>query len=181
MENPKELIMNDYPKERIPNIMSVDPEDFRLAMRRWATGVTVVTTQYQGVRHGMTVNSFTSISLTPPLVLVSLERKTRTHSLVEKSGVFGITVLSENQQTVSDCFAGRCGDHDDRFANLSTHTLLTEAPFIEGGIVFFDCRVVSTFAASTHTLFIGEVIASQLGIDDQPLIYLDRMYRRMQV
>lgn len=64
--------------------MAVGPEEFRLAMRNWATGVSVVTTQYQDVRHGMTVNSFTSISLTPPLVLVSLERKTRTHSLVVK-------------------------------------------------------------------------------------------------
>jgi flavin reductase (DIM6/NTAB) family NADH-FMN oxidoreductase RutF len=161
--------------------MAVDSEELRLAMRRWATGVAVVTTQYQDVRHGMTVNTFTSLSLTPPLVMVSLERKTRTHGLVEKSGVFGITILSEDQQSVSDCFAGRCGDHENRFANLETHTLLTNAPFLDGGLVYLDCRVVTTFEASTHTLFIGEVLASQLGRDLQPLIYLDRMYRRMQV
>ena len=124
--------------------MAVGPEEFRLAMRNWATGVSVVTTEYQGVRHGMTVNSFTSISLTPPLVLVSLERKTRTHGLVVKSGIFGITILSENQQSVSDCFAGRCGDHENRFANLETHTLVTSAPFIDGGLVYLDCRVVTT-------------------------------------
>ena len=161
--------------------MAVGPEEFRLAMRNWATGVSVVTTEYQGVRHGMTVNSFTSISLTPPLVLVSLERKTRTHGLVVKSGIFGITILSENQQSVSDCFAGRCGDHENRFANLETHTLVTGAPFIDGGLVYLDCRVVTTYNASTHTLVIGEVVASQLGKDDQPLIYLNRMYRRLQV
>lgn len=161
--------------------MAVGPEEFRLAMRNWATGVSVVTTQYQGIRHGMTVNSLTSISLTPPLVLVSLERKTRTHSLVVKSGIFGITILSENQQSVSDCFAGRCGDHENRFANLETHSLVTSAPFIDGGLVYLDCRVVTTYDASTHTLFIGEVVASQIGKDDQPLIYLNRMYRRLQV
>lgn len=161
--------------------MAVGPEEFRLAMRNWATGVSVVTTQYQGIRHGMTVNSLTSISLTPPLVLVSLERKTRTHSLVGKSGIFGITILSENQQSVSDCFAGRCGDHENRFANLETHSLVTSAPFIDGGLVYLDCRVVTTYDASTHTLFIGEVVASQIGKDDQPLIYLNRMYRRLQV
>jgi flavin reductase (DIM6/NTAB) family NADH-FMN oxidoreductase RutF len=168
-------------KEWILKIMAVDSEDLRIAMRRWATGVAVVTTQYQDIRHGMTVNSFTSVSLTPPLVLVSLERKTRTHGLVEKSGLFGITVLSENQQSVSDCFAGRCGDHDNRFSNLATHTLLTSAPFIDGGLLYLDCRVVTTYEASTHTLFIGEVVASQLGLNDQPLIYLDRTYRRLQV
>jgi flavin reductase (DIM6/NTAB) family NADH-FMN oxidoreductase RutF len=161
--------------------MAVDSEELRLAMRCWATGVAVVTTQYQDVRHGMTVNTFTSLSLTPPLIMVSLERKTRTHGLVKKSGVFGITILSEDQQNVSDCFAGRCGDHENRFANLETHTLLTNAPFLDGGLVYLDCRVVTTFEAGTHTLFIGEVLASQLGRDVQPLIYLDRMYRRMQV
>ncbi len=160
--------------------MPVDPEEFRMAMRRWATGVAVVTTLNGGVRHGMTVNSFTSISLTPPLVLVSLERKTRTHGMLEKSGIFGVTILSEHQQSVSDCFAGRCGDHEDRFANLTIHTLQTGAPLIDGGLYFLDCRVVATYAASTHTLFIGEVVASQQGKDDQPLIYLDRMYRRVQ-
>jgi len=161
--------------------MAVGPEEFRLAMRNWATGVSVVTTQYQDVRHGMTVNSFTSISLTPPLVMVSLERKTRTHSLVLKSGIFGITILSEYQQSVSDCFAGRCGDHENRFADLETHTLVTSAPFIDGGLVYLDCRVVRTYDASTHTLIVGEVVASQLGKDDQPLIYLNRTYRRLQV
>ncbi len=173
--------VNNYPQEWILSIMAVGPEEFRMAMRNWATGVSVVTTQYQGVRHGMTVNSFTSISLTPPLVLVSLERKTRTHSLVVKSGFFGITILSENQQSVSDCFAGRCGDHEDRFANLGTHTLVTSAPFIDGGLVDLDCRVVATYDASTHTLIIGEVVAFQLGNGDRPLIYLDRTYRRLQV
>ncbi len=162
-------------------IMAVGPEEFRYAMRHWATGVSVVTTQYQGILHGMTVNSFISISLTPPLVLVSLERNTRTHGLVEKSGIFGITILSENQQSISDCFAGRCGDHDNRFANLGTHTLTTSSPFIDGGLFYLDCRVVSTFDAATHTLFIGEVVASQPGEDDQPLIYLNRSYRRLQV
>jgi flavin reductase (DIM6/NTAB) family NADH-FMN oxidoreductase RutF len=161
--------------------MAVDPEEFRLAMRSWATGVSVVTTKYQDVRHGMTVNSFTSISLTPPLVLVSMEQKTRTHSLVEKSRIFGITILSEHQQTISDCFAGRCGDQENRFANLKTHILLTGAPFVDGGLVDLDCQVVSTFDAGTHTLFLGEVVALQSGKEDLPMIYFSRTYRRLQI
>jgi flavin reductase (DIM6/NTAB) family NADH-FMN oxidoreductase RutF len=128
----------------------------------------------------MTVNSFTSVSLTPPLVMVSLERKTRTFSLVSRVKNFGVTILSESQQEVSDCFAGRCPDHVDRFEGLETFTLQTGAPFIRSGLAFIDCQVVSTYDAGTHCLFIGEVVAIQNSLLDQPLLYYNRTYRRMQ-
>ncbi len=165
--------------------MTVNPDDLRIAMRQWTTGVAIVTVQYQGIRHGMTVNSFTSVSLTPPLVLVSLERTAKTHGLVEKAGTFGVTILADHQQGVSECFAGRTTEHEDRFSNLSTHLMVTGAPFIDGGLAFFDCQVVSTFEAGTHTLFIGEVIALETGAeyspeDVPPLVYYDRSYRGLQ-
>jgi flavin reductase (DIM6/NTAB) family NADH-FMN oxidoreductase RutF len=164
--------------------MTVSPEDLRSVMRRWVTGVTVVTTQYEGVRHGMTVNSFTSISLEPPLILVSLERTTRTHKMVKASGYFGVTILSENQQKISDCFAGRHTEHQDRFEGLTTLSIKSGIPFISGGLAFFDCRVVSTYDAGTHTLFIAEVLAVAAGQDShdksKPLIYYNRDYRELQ-
>jgi flavin reductase (DIM6/NTAB) family NADH-FMN oxidoreductase RutF len=164
--------------------MPVNPEDLRSAMRRWATGVTVVTTAHEGVRHGMTVNSFTSISLTPPLILVSLEQSTRTHYLVNISRRLGVTILSSSQKAVSECFAGRISDQQDRFAGLAIHTLLGEVPFIDGGMAFMDCQVVATYDAGTHTLFIAEVIAlEQPGEDEasnQPLLYYNRDYRGLQ-
>lgn len=164
--------------------MPVNPDDLRSAMRRWVTGVTVVTTQYNGVRHGMTVNSFTSISLDPPLILVSLEQTTRTHALVKTSGILGVTILSSHQQEISDCFAGRHTEHKDRFENLATHILSTGVPLISEGLAFFDCRVVSTFDAGTHTLFIAEVLAvaardEALEARD-PLVYYNRAYRGLQ-
>ena len=158
--------------------MAVDPENLRLAMRKWATGVTVLTTEYQGVIHGMTVNSFTSISLEPPLVLASLEKSTRTHGLVEKSGIFSVTILSEDQQEVSDCFAGRLSDKENRFENTDTFTLETGAPFISGGLAGVDCRVVASYEAGTHTLFIGEVVAVWISDHPSPLLYYNRSYRR---
>src|SRR5512139_2706393 len=118
--------------------MPVDPEFLRSVMRNWATGVTVVATALEGVRHGMTVSSFTSVSLDPPLVLVSLERATHTHRLLEQSGCFSVTVLGEGQQDISDRFAGRQPDGDDRFAGLDTFTLVSGAPFISGGLAYFD-------------------------------------------
>ena len=74
--------------------MTLDPEQLRRTMRAWTTGVTVVTAIYEGKQYGMTVNSFTSISLEPPLISVALRKMTHTHDLVEKSGEFSITILS---------------------------------------------------------------------------------------
>ncbi len=142
----------------------------------------------------MTVNSFTSISLTPPLVLVSLERRTRTHGLVEQAGFFGVTILNHAQQDISDCFAGRHTEKEDRFSNIETYTLVTGADFISGGLAGLDCRVVSRYEAGTHTLFIGEVLAIQINSppgnpaqdargrpgSKEPLLYFNRAYRRLQ-
>ncbi|MGE5224006.1 MAG: flavin reductase family protein [Omnitrophica WOR_2 bacterium] len=160
--------------------MAVDPEEYRRAMRQWATGVSVVTTSLNGVRHGMTVNSFTSVSLTPPLLLVSLERSTRTHRLIKQAGFFGVTILSHSQQEVSDCFAGRHTELEDRFYNLKTHVLVTGAPFVDGGLAYVDCKVVSSYEVGTHTLFIGEVLALELTDLHQPLIYYNRTYKGLQ-
>ena len=146
-------------------------------MRQWATGVTVVSVLQQGIRHGMTVNSFTSLSLHPPLVLISLERGTRTHELLLESGFFGVTILSSHQQEISDRFAGRYSEEQDRYAGLETFTLISGAPFLEGGIAFFDCRVIHSHQAATHTLFIGDVMAVDVRQRHPPLIYYNRDYR----
>lgn len=149
-------------------------------MRNWATGVTVVATELNGARHGMTVSSFTSVSLDPPLVLVSLERGTQTHRLLEQTGNFSVTVLGEGQQAISDRFAGRMADDGGRFAGLETFTLVTGAPFIRGGLAYLDCRVVMTYLAGTHTVFIGEVMAVQGGDETAaPLLYHDRDYHQL--
>jgi len=141
----------------------------REAMRKWATGVTIVSSIYDGLRHGMTVSSFTSISLDPPLVLVSLAKDTRTHELVQRSNIFGITLLNQGQDEISDRFAGRITEDQDRFADLETFSLHTGAPFLSGGLSFLDCSVI-----------ISQVIALLVTQDGDPLIYYDRSYRRLR-
>ena len=99
--------------------MTLDPEQLRQAMRAWTTGVTVVTAIHEGKRYGMTVNSFTSLSLEPPLISVSLKQLTHTHELVEKSGEFALTVLSADQNDLSDRFAGKFPEITDRFEGVT--------------------------------------------------------------
>ena len=161
---------------------SVQADQLRQTMRYWATGVTVVTAAHDGERHGMTVNSFTSLSLSPPLVMVSLEQHTRTHALVQHSGAYGVTLLHVSQQTISDRFAGRDTETVDRFEALTTFTLESGSPLIEGGLAYLDCRVVDTYQAGTHTLFIARLLAAQDGQADQyahPLLYFNRQYRNI--
>lgn len=160
--------------------MPVDPLELRIAMRRWLTGVTIVAVDYQGVKHGMTVSSFTSVSLAPPVVTVSLERSTRTHELLMKAGVFALTILSGAQQDLSERFGGVQSEHQDRFAGLVSHTLLTGAPFLPGGMAYLDCRVIATHHFGTNTLFLAEVLAAQAGEGRLPLIYYNQQYHRLQ-
>jgi len=130
--NYDENAMTDAYKEFLPD--PVDPEQLRQAMRLWATGVTVVTSQHEGVTHGMTVSSFTSVSLTPPQVLIALAQSTRTHALVKASRTFGVTVLGANQRVISDRFAGRQPDNEDRLSELKTFSLVSGAPLLEGEV-----------------------------------------------
>jgi flavin reductase (DIM6/NTAB) family NADH-FMN oxidoreductase RutF len=159
--------------------MTLDPEQLRAAMRAWTTGVTVVTATYNGVTHGMTVNSFASISLEPALITISLQRTSRTHELVAKTGAFGLTILSTEQQAISDLFAGRADNSGDRFANVKTKTLITGAPLIEGGLAWMDCRVVHTYDGGMNTLFIGEVVSARSEGESTPLIYHNRSYWKL--
>jgi len=159
--------------------MSVEADLLRQAMRFWVTGVTVVTAAHQGVQHGMTVTSFTSLSLTPAQVLVSLAQNTRTHDLVARSRFFGISILAASQKDVSDRFAGRIEDEQNRLAGLETFTLSSGAPMIAGGLAHLDCHVVTTLGSGTHTIFIGEVLAARNVEDGQPLIYFNRDYKKL--
>lgn len=159
--------------------MTADPEQLRSAMRQWATGVAIVTATHNGISHGMTVSSFTSVSLTPPQVLISLAQNTRTHALVRESKFFGVSLLAQGQQDISDRFAGRMPDDQDRLAGLETFTLETGVPLLKGGLAHFDCRVIATFTSGTHSIFIGAVLTAQGRPDADPLLYYNRDYRRI--
>jgi len=159
--------------------MTLDSEQLRHAMRAWTTGVTVVTATHAGQQYGMTVNSFTSISLEPPLVSLALKRLTHTHELVEKSGEFSVTILASHQKELSDRFAGKHPEVKDRFEGVSTESLLIKAPLIKDGIAYFNCRVVNSIPIGENTLFVAEVIAAQGEGTGDPLVYHNRVYWRL--
>ncbi len=161
--------------------MPTDPDILRQAMRFWTTGVTIVTSSHNGVQHGMTVSSFTSLSLNPAQILVALAQSSRTHQLILRSRTFGVTILSDDQKDLSDRFAGRIADELDRMADIETFTLATGVPFLRGGLAYLDCRVVTTLGSGTHTVFVGEVLSAKgsPAPELEPLLYYDREYRHL--
>ena len=159
---------------------TVDTEILRQTMRAWSSGVTVVTAVHEGARHGMTVSSFTSVALDPPLIIISLQSDSRTQKLIAGSGHFAVTILSADQRELSERFSGRLPDTEDRLAGLATETLVTGVPFLKGGLAYLDCRVAQTISAGSNTLFLAEVVAARSGDGaDDPLVYHDRHYHRL--
>jgi flavin reductase (DIM6/NTAB) family NADH-FMN oxidoreductase RutF len=156
------------------------PERFREAMRAWSSGVTIVTANYRGERHGMTVSSFTSIAIEPPVVIISLQMNSRTHELVTRAGAFGVTILTIDQQSLAERFAGRFNESEDRFKGVDTESLVTGAPLIRDGLVGIDCQVRQVYSTGSNTLFLGEVVAVTEGTPGQPLVYHDRNYRKLE-
>ncbi len=159
-------------------------EQLRVAMRHWTSGIGIATASNNGVRHGMTVSSFTSVTVDPPMVLVSLQKDSRTHDLVLTSQAFGITLLAADQQELSDIFAGRLGDDESRFDGLETFTLKTGSPLLFGGLAVFDCRLKDTYDAKTTTVMFGEVVAVQISNRPEeelrPIVYHNQGYHWLE-
>jgi len=116
------------------------------------------------------------VSLDPPILLISLQQDSRTHSLIKESGIFGVTILAQDQQEISERFAGRTPDEEGRFLGLETFQLITGAPFLVGGLAFLDCVVDKSLKMGVHTLYFGRVIASRHDSNERPLLYHDRQY-----
>jgi flavin reductase (DIM6/NTAB) family NADH-FMN oxidoreductase RutF len=159
--------------------MPVDSHALRATMRQWATGVTIVTTVAGNERAGMTVSSFTSVSLEPPTVLVCLSKEAYAHVLVQRSGVFAISILSAGQEALSNRFAGLDPTITDRFAGLELSTAETGSPLLSGAIAWLDCVVVNRLETGTHTLFIGEVVFARSETGRAPLVYYNQRYRAL--
>src|SRR5262245_37772474 len=135
---------------------AISPLDLRRACGQFATGVTIVTVRDgKGVR-GMTANSFTSVSLDPPLVLVSIDLRNRTYQAVSKHGAFAVNILSQEHRQWSDRFAGRHGDIQHQFDDVP-HRLVDGLPILEGVAAALVCELKAVYPAGDHGLFVGEV------------------------
>ena len=148
--------------------MSLDPDAFRAALGRFATGVTVVTaTGSDGHHHGMTVSAFASVSLTPPLIVICIEHTASMHDLLTTTANFAVNILSSTQEPIARRFAETGAQ---RFAGLGFHTGDRGVPLLDDVLAWLECRRVATHAAGDHTLIVGESETANIR-DGRPLLY----------
>ncbi|MBB5754499.1 flavin reductase [Prosthecomicrobium pneumaticum] len=156
----------------------LDPGIFREAMSRVGASVHIVTTAGPGGRIGVTVSAVTSVSDRPPLVLVCLNRTSRSHAVFAANPVFCVNTLSAADTALADLFAGKGGaSMDERFSAAAWLTLATGAPALERARASLDCRVERIVEAGSHAVFFGRVEAVRVGGLTPPLFYVDRAYR----
>jgi flavin reductase (DIM6/NTAB) family NADH-FMN oxidoreductase RutF len=156
--------------------MAIDPRDFRVGLGQFASGVTVVTTRDgQGQPQGLTVSSFCSVSLDPPLVLVCVDNRAPAQKAVQESGIFAVSVLAEGQEQVSRSFAGGGAS---KFAGLELEAGTLGAPLVPGALAHVECRLRTVHLEGDHTVLVGEV--ERLAVSPgRPLLYHASAYHRL--
>lgn len=159
--------------------MSINSEAYREALRHFAAGVTIVSIKAGERLHGLTVSAFASVSPEPPLVAIVIDQAHHAHAMLEEDGaVFAVNILGDDQSVLSNRFAFI--KDENRFAEGSWKTAATGAPVLSDALAWLDCTLHSKHRAGTHTVYIGEVQASEVpGADFPPLIYWNRGYRRL--
>ena len=157
--------------------MCVDPESFKNIMRRYPTGITIVTAYLDRKPYGATVNSFTSVSLKPPLIGIFLGNNSRILKAVLESNGYCVNILNSAQSTLAERFAFKPGE--ERFDHVKWFRNKSGFPVIDGSIAYLSTRIWRTYEIADHTLIVGEVIDADILSDVKPLIYYMRGYREI--
>lgn len=174
VDNPSPMISPEF-GGRAP----LDKAAFRYALGHFATGVTVMTTAVDVRLHGMTVSAFASVSLEPPLVLVSVERSTVMHGLLLESGAFAINILGANSEATARFFADNARLNGPEFLKGTYRIGTTGSPLLNEATGYIEATVDGTHEAGDHTIFVGRVVALEVRSEEPPLIYYRSGYRQL--
>jgi len=156
--------------------LGVTGKEFRRACGRFATGVTVASVaDARGTPHGLTVSSFTSVSLDPPLILICLGHAVSVIDAFRAADYFGINVLAEHQRELSERFARK---GEDRFDGVDWSRGETGVPLIEGVLAQMECAVYQRFTAGDHDIVVGKMVRAHVG-EGRPLIHFASHYTRL--
>jgi flavin reductase (DIM6/NTAB) family NADH-FMN oxidoreductase RutF len=144
----------------------VDEQQFRAALGRFASGVTVVTTVLDGVDHVMTASAFTSVSLAPPQVLVCADRTARFHDAVLASGVWGVTILSDRGRETSAWFAKRGRPLEDQLDMCDYRRSPGGYALLDTGLAWMECRTSAVHDGGDHSIIVGDVVWAEVTTSD---------------
>lgn len=154
-------------------------DQFKLGMRRLASGVSLITTVADGTRHGLVATSVTSVSTDPPSLLVCVNRNASAHDHIAQAGILCVNLLAETDQTTAARFSSSI-DREKRFEKGDWQLLETGAPALATALASFDCRIERTVSHGSHTIFICKVAKTHVWeVELSPLVYLDGRYRNI--
>jgi flavin reductase len=160
--------------------MGITPVEFREAMGRFATGVSIITVDLDGQVHGMTANALASVSLDPVLILVCVDHNARTHAHLHSRKRFGINILAASQQRISEYYALPVYDHEraEQEAGARFDRTSHGTPILQGSLSYLECKLQSTQEAGDHTIFIAQVedVVIRQG---EPLLFFRGEYRKI--
>jgi len=160
-------------------LMEIARDALRRVLGTYATGVSIVMTKSRGTIHGLTVNSFTSVSLDPPLILVCIDRMTATYPLMKESRIFSVNILSNVQESLSKLFSDP-GNKSSMLQGLEYREEVTGAPILLGVLGFLDCSVEATYQWGDHDIFLAKVEKFGLGTEADPLLYYRGGYHSLR-
>lgn len=145
--------------------MALDTDFFRKVMGQFATGVTIATTRGQAGVAGLTVNSFTSVSLDPLLVLICVDIRSQALPFFREGGVFAVNILTQEQEALSNCFATSSEERYNYFCHAGYRTAATGSPILDGCMAFIDARITAEYPGGDHVIFLGQIEA--MGYDEE--------------
>lgn len=155
----------------------IDPQAFRKVLGHFPTGVTVVTAAPDGRPEGMTIGSFFSISLDPPLVGFCADKRSSSWPRMDPAGVFAVNVLADDQADLSGHFAGRA---DDKFAGIGWRRGVTGSPILDGIVAHVDCRLEQSIESGDHWIVVGRVVELEIDREARPLLFFQGGYGRFE-
>lgn len=151
--------------------MTVSNDLFRELMRRFAAGVTLVTFSENGKLGGLTVSSFCSLSMDPPLVLICIDREVASHESLEKTATFGVNICNSEQGKIALDFANPNIDKNELVRSLPHRITENGTPLLEGSLAAMECTITEKYDGGDHTIFVGRIEGGNFDEKAKPLVY----------
>ena len=169
-------VILDRPEDIHRPSMTIDPQELRRVMGHFATGVTVITTKdKEGGPNGLTANAFMSLSLNPPLILISVDKSATCYSCFELHNGFTVNFLSEGQEEISRRFATK---GIDKFAEINWREGSNGAAILDGVLGHIECKVTQSYDGGDHTIVVGEILDVNAS-GERPLLFFKGKYQRL--
>ena len=159
------------------NWATIDQKLFRHTMARFCTGVTIVTSKDENFYYGCAVSSFCSLSLSPPLVLICLDQKNKSHAIVKKTGVFAINILAAGYEWIAQQFASH---QENKFTNIDYSFGLIALPLLNASLATLECVTNDISVQGDHSIFVGKVVAATVYDEyKDPMVYYMRDFHHI--